>query len=147
MSGINGAETLLADGDKARPYWMGNNYVAQTINSATGTGLLTMVTGAPGYFLTQLGFQCAATTTTAGGATVSIVFSDSVFGTIANFQLWVPASAASPATPFILRETNEGPHIFNNRAANSVLSVNVLTALSGGSIRCFCRYGITNYLG
>ncbi|OUE47296.1 hypothetical protein BZY94_06230 [Burkholderia territorii] len=81
------------------------------------------------------------------GGMETITFADSSFGTVAQFRIYIPASAAAPTVPTIIRQTNEGPFVWNNKTANSILSVALGTALTAGSIRVFVRYGICNYVG
>lgn len=127
--------------------YIGNQYIAATLNSASGTTPVNLVTGAPGYYIAQLGFQCDPTATLGAAAMETINFTDSASGMIASFRIYIPASVTAPTTPTIIRQTNEGPFVWNNKTANSVLSVALGTALTAGSIRVFVRYGLCNYLG
>ena len=147
MAGNANQEILLGDGDLPYPYRIGNLYSAQTINSGTGTGSLLLVTGNPGYYLTELGYHADLTCTLAAGGMINITFADSSFGTIANFRLFVPASVTLPLFATTIRQVNQGPFIWSNKVANSTLSVSINTALTAGTIRCFARYGTTSYLG
>lgn len=140
-------DNWVASGGLVIPASIGNQYFAATLNSASGTTPATLVTGAPGYYLTEFGFQCdpTATMTAAGMETINI--SDSVSGMVASFRIYIPSSAGAPTVPTIIRQVNQGPFIWNNKTANSVLSVALGTALTAGSIRVFVRYGLCNYLG
>lgn len=147
MSGTSVYSTTSGDGDLQHPFWIGNNYSPATINSATGTGSTTLVTGNPGYFITELGYQIDANATIAAAGMISLTFTDSSFGTIANFRIWIPSTAGAPTVPTNMRQVNQGPFVWSNRTANSTLSVAVNTALTAASIRAFVRYGITNIVG
>jgi hypothetical protein len=129
------------------PASVGSAYVSATLNSASGTTSTNLITGAPGYYIAQIGFQCDPTATMSAGGMETVTFTDSVSGTVAQFRVYIPASAAAPTVPTIIRQTNEGPFVWNNKTANSILSVALGTALTAGTIRVFVRYGICNYVG
>ncbi|MDN7881250.1 hypothetical protein [Burkholderia aenigmatica] len=137
----------IGSGGLVIPALIGNQYAAVTLNSASGTSPGTLITGAPGYYLTQIGFQCDPTATLAAGGMETVVLSDSVSGTVAQFRIYIPASAGAPAVPTIIRQVNDGPFVWNNKSAGSVLTAALGTALTAGSIRVFARYGLCNYLG
>lgn len=139
--------TMNGSGALILPATAGNQYVSATLNSASGTTPVTLLTGAPGYYISQLGFQCDPTATMTGGGIETISFTDSASNMVAQFRIYVPASAASPTVPTIIRQVNEGPFVWNNKTANSVLSIALGTALTAGTIRVFVRYGLWNYLG
>jgi len=129
------------------PASAGTAYIAATLNSASGTTSTNLITGAPGYYIAQIGFQCDPTATMSAGGMETVTFTDSVSGTVAQFRIYIPASAAAPTVPTIIRQTNEGPFVWNNKIANSILSVALGTALTAGTIRVFVRYGLCSYLG
>lgn len=137
----------LGSGDVLIPTHVGNQYSAATINSATGTNATTLITGAPGYIITELGYHIDLTATLAVAGMINLVFTDSSFGTVANFRIFVPATVTLPLTASTIRQVNAGPFIWNNKVASSTLSVSVNTALTAGTIRAFARYALTNFLG
>ncbi|MDN7490586.1 hypothetical protein QZM35_23015 [Burkholderia sp. AU45274] len=140
-------DSWVASGGLVIPASVGNQYAAVTLNSGTGTAAQLMITGAPGYYMTEFGFQCDPTATLGSAGMETINFVDSSFGTVASFRVYIPSSAAAPTIPTIIREVNPGPFIWNNKSANSTLSVNLGTALIAGSIRVFVRYGLCSYVG
>lgn len=124
-----------------------NQYAAATINNATGTGSQTLITGAPGYYFTSYGFQCDANATIASAGTVTVNFTDSAYGIVAQFRIWIPASFASPTVPTVIRQVEAPQSYWNNKTANSSLSVAINTTLATGSIRTFVRYGLCSFVG
>jgi hypothetical protein len=138
---------VVGSGGLIMPLLVANQYQAVTLNSASGTTSQLLVTGNPGYYFQGYGFQCDLNATVASAGMVNITFADSASGNVAVFRLWVPASAASPATPSIIREVDAPQSFWNNKTANSTLSVSLNTALTAGSIRCFVRYGLCNFVG
>lgn len=147
MSGNSNQEILLGDSDIVYPNRIGNLYSPATINVGTGTSTILLVTGNPGYYITELGYHADVTCTLAAAGMISITFTDSSFGTFANFRLYVPASVTAPTFATTVRQVNQGPFVWSNKVANSTCSVGINTALTAGSIRCFVRYGTTSYLG
>ena len=147
MAGNANQEILLGDSDIVYPNRIGNLYSPATINSGTGTGSLTLVTGNPGYYITELGYHADVTCTLASAGMISITFMDSSSGTVANFRLYVPAAVTAPGYATTIRQVNQGPFVWSSKVASSTLSVSINTALTAGSIRCFVRYGTTSYLG
>lgn len=141
------ANQLTGSGGLVIGNMVGNQYVPVTLNSASGTTAQLMITGAPGYYLTELGFQCDPIATLAAGGMETINFVDSSYGMMTSFRIYIPATATAPTVPTIIRQVNQGPFIWNNKTANSTLSVNLGTALTAGSIRVFARYGLCSYLG
>lgn len=144
MAGINSQSIVLGDNDVVYPYRIGNLYNAA--NLATTTPVV-LATGAPGYYICQLGYQCDQVSTIAVAGEINIVFSDSNFGTFANFRLYVPQNASPGQIPAVIRQVNEGPFVWANKVANTTMSVSIDTALTAGSVRCFIRWGRTQYLG
>lgn len=140
-------DNWVASGGLVIPASVGNQYIAVTLNSASGTTPVTMVTGAPGYYISEFGFQCDPIATLGAAGMETINISDSVSGMVASFRIYIPASAGAPTVPTIIRQVNEGPFIWNNKSSGSILTVTLGTALTAGSIRVFVRYGLCNYLG
>lgn len=140
-------QLVLGSGDLLMPFHVGNQYAAATLNSASGTGATTLITGAPGYIITELGFQVDPISTASGGATINVRFVDSSFGLFANFLVYVPATVTLPVVSTTIRQVNQGPFVWNNKVANSTCAVNLSTAVTAGSVRCFVRYALTNFLG
>lgn len=147
MLGDPSLQFVQGNGDVLVPVHIGNNYSVATLNTASGTSSTTLLTGAPGYIVTQLGFQCDATATLAAGGMESITLTDSSFGTIASFRIYIPAAVTLPVVATPIRQVNEGPFVWKNSVANSTLSVALGTALTAGSIRVFVRYALTQSLG
>jgi hypothetical protein len=147
MAGNSNQAIILGDSDVPYPLRMGNNYVATTLNAASGVTPVNLITGNPGYFITQFGFQADVTCTTTAGGMLSITLADSSFGSFAVFRLFVPSAVTLPTVPTAIRQVNEGPIIWTNKVANSIASIAQNTALTAGSSRVFCRFGTTNYLG
>lgn len=144
MAGINSQSILLGDQDIVYPHRIGNLYAATNLTTTTP---VVLATGAPGYYICQLGYQADQTSSIAAAGEINIVFSDSNFGTFANFRLYLPQNAAPGQIPAVIRQVNEGPFVWSSKVATTTCSVSIDTALTAGSIRCFIRWGRTNYLG
>lgn len=137
----------MGSGDIKYPARVGNLYVAGTITSANGTTPVTCITGAPGYFITELGMQVSpdATITTAGN--VNMFFSDSTFGTFFNLIWLVPSTAPAKTQITNLRQTNGPGFYWSAKNSTTTVTFNTDTALTGGSVRWFIRYGLTSIIG
>lgn len=138
---------IVGSGGVIRPFVTGNLYAPLTITSANGTGSTVLITGAPGYVITEIGYHADLTCTLAAAGMVDVNFSDSSAGTVANFRLFVPMNATAPTVATTIRQVNQGPIVWNNKVANSTLSASITTALVLGSIRVFVRYALVNFLG
>ena len=88
-------DSYVASGGLVIPVSVGNQYAAVTLNSASGTGAQLMITGAPGYYMTEFGFQCDPTATLGSAGMETINFVDSSFGTVAAFRIYIPSTAAA----------------------------------------------------
>lgn len=138
----------LGSGDVTYPLRIGNLYAAATINSGNGLTPVTLLTGSPGYYITDLGVQISANATVSGGAEITLVFTDSGFGGIFTLLAWLPGAQASPAVPTCIREVSgPGNLVWSAKSSNTTLSVSTSVALTAGSIRFFARYGLTSILG
>lgn len=125
------------------PQYIPTGYTPATINSGTGTSSTQLIAGQPGqgYFITEIGFQATYNATLASAGTVALTFTDSTFGTIASFQIFLPSTVTNPTGPWTLRQTTAQPLVWVSLVGNTSLSVSVNTALATGSIRAFARYG------
>lgn len=85
----------LGSGDVHYPCRVGNLYAAQTIVAANGTTPVMMVTGAPGYYITDMGIQLDPLTTVAVASTVMLSFTDSVSGGIFSLLWYIPINVTS----------------------------------------------------
>ena len=127
----------------AAPTYVPTGYTPVTINSGTGTSSTLLVPGQPGqgYFITEIGYQVSYNATLASAGTVQLTFTDSTFGTVASFQIFLPNAVSAPTQPWTLRQVSTPPIVWVSLVGNTNLSVAVNTALTGGNIRAFVRYG------
>jgi hypothetical protein len=149
LAGNDGVIWVRGSGDKIYQQTIGNLYSAITITSANGTTPQVMFTGAPGYIITELGMQVDPISTIAANGMVNLFFSDSSFGTFFNIRWFIPQSV-SPTNIAVATNTRvtNGPGFFwNNKTANSSVSVATDVALIAGSIRFFARYALTSIVG
>jgi len=145
---VSWVDNVLGSGDVVYPLRVGNLYANQTINSSNGTTPVTIVTGSPGYYITDMGLQVDGIATLASAGMVNFIFADSSYGTIFFIRYWLPATGATLTAPTNNRQTTgPGNLIFNSKVADSTLQVSSSVALVTGSVRFFCRYGTTSYLG
>jgi|SRR5712664_22045 len=139
---------LRGDSDRIYPQFIGTNYSAVSIAAADGTTPKLLVTGAPGYVITNFGLQVDPICTIAAAGMVSLVFSDSSFGTWSLFRWYLPQTITPPTIGTNMRIVNSDGFQWNNKVANSSTSVSVNTTLTGtGTIRFFVRYALTSLLG
>lgn len=138
---------ILGSNGVYRPEVAGNEYSTVTVTSATGTNSQTLLTGNPGYVLTAYGVQIDDISTIAVAGMISMIFSDSSFGTVINFRWYLPTTFAPKNGPVNNRVVNTVGDYWNNRVAGSILSFHIDTPLVAGSIRAFARYALVNFLG
>lgn len=137
----------VGSGDIKYPARVGNLYVAGTITSANGTTPVTLFTGAPGYFITELGMQLSPNITIGTAGTVNLFFSDSTFGTFFNLVWFIPSTAPTKTQSGIDRQTNGPGFYWSAKNSTTTVTFNTDTALTGGSVRYFVRYGLTSIIG
>ena len=125
---------------------IGDLYSAATLNTASGTTPVVMVTGAPGYLVTRLFVEVDATCTVASAGMNTINFTDTGSGlVVGQYRVWLPATFTAPTGPTgpQLATTGTG-YWYRSRTANSTLQVSLSTALTAGSIRVAVNYAIIN---
>lgn len=147
MPSQNNPNYVITSGDVLVPQYVGNKYSTFILTSAQGTTPQLVFTGAPGYVITELGMQVDPTCTIAVAGMVNLLFSDSSFGTFFNIRWYIPASFAPGNAPTNTRVTNGPGFYFNNKVANSSVSVSTDTALTAGTVRFFVRYALTSNIG
>lgn len=147
LSGNDGIQWARGNNDVLYPKFIGNNYNAVTITSAQGTTPQLIITGNPGYVVVSYGLQFDATSTITTAGMVSAMFTDSSSGIIANFRWYLPGNITPATLPSNDRVVNAPDSIWNNKVANSTLSVSLDTALLTGSARFFVRYALTKIVG
>ena len=138
---------LMGSADKMYPARVGNLYVAGTITSANGTTPVTCFSGSPGYVITELGMQLSPDVIIATAGTVNMFFADSNFGTFFNLVWFVPQTAPTPQQQSINRQTNGPGFYWSAKVASTNVTFNIDKALTGGAVRWFVRYALTNILG
>lgn len=129
------------------PQIVGNSYIAQTMTSANGTTPVMIITGAPGYWLTEIGIQIDDTSTIASAGMISTKFTDSSFGDMFVIRWFIPSAFSAKTAPSNNRQVSGPGFAWNNKVANSTLQVSLDTALTAGSVRFFARYALTNFVG
>ncbi|WP_109477705.1 hypothetical protein [Paraburkholderia sp. C35] len=123
------------------PNFVGDLYAAASLNTASPT---TLITGAPGYYLTRLLVEVLPNCAMSGGGILGIIFSDSVQGQCGAYQCYVPATfnAPSQVQGSLLAESGAG-YFFRSLTPGSVLSVSLTGALTSGSVRVAVNGGLT----
>jgi hypothetical protein len=138
----------LGSGDIPYRLRVGNLYNAVTLTSANGTTPVTIITGAPGYYITDMGVQVDPLSTIGVASTISFGFTDSSSGAVFMLLWFLPTTAPTKTAAENDRVvTGPGNLIWSSKVANSVLSVALPVALVTGSVRFFVRYGLTSRLG
>lgn len=138
---------LLGHNDIAYPQRVGNLYTTATLTSANGTTPITLFTGNPGYYIAELGMQLTPDITIAVAGTVQLSFVDSSFGVFFRLVWFIPATAPTKTQATISREVS-GPNFYwSGKVPSTTVTVTTDTALTGGSVRFFARYGLTSHFG
>ena len=140
---------LLGSSDVQYPQRLPNLYVAGSITSANGTTPVTCFTAPAlqGYYIQELGMQLSPNSIIAAAGTVNLFFADSNFGTFFNLVWFIPQNAPIPQQQSINRQTNGPGFYWSSKVPATSVTFNTDTALTGGSVRWFIRYGITKYFG
>ena len=140
-------DQAIGSGGVILPRWVGDAYASATINAAQGTTPVTLITGAPGYYVTRLLVEVLPNATMTSAGMVNVTFSDSVLGTLGQLPVYLPATFTAPTVPTVAtpQETGSG-FLVRSKNSGSTLSVSVNNALSGGSIRVAVNYGLTPIL-
>lgn len=147
MGAIDNENKQLSGADfVARGWPVGNQIGIGSVLPATGTTKVTILTGAPGYFLTNIGIQVDPTTTIGVAGMVQLIFSDTSFGNVAVARFYIPASFTPPSVNNQIIQNGPG-FAWNNQVANSSLQVSVDTTLTAGQVRFFARYANVSFLG
>jgi hypothetical protein len=122
-----------------------NQYAAATLNSASGTSEVTLVTAPAFYFVTVLQITIDPTCTIAAAGMVSIAVTDSVSGnTVGMLRVYIPSAVTAPGIATVIRQVNAPGFFWSSPQANSTLQVALNTALTAGSIRVSVGYGLTS---
>lgn len=106
------------------------------------------ITGAPGYFVQgiSVSLDAAATIASAGTLSISITDSSSSFLFIPRFH--VVGTAAPPAVNTECPLTETPPDFYwNNKVANSTLSLTLSAALTAGNAVVVINYGLCSFVG
>lgn len=147
MTCSNTPNYVVTSGDVLVPQVVGSKYTPFTWLPANGTTPATLFSGAPGYVITEIGMQIDPTCTIASAGMVNLFFSDSSFGTFFNIRWYIPQTIAGINVPMNNRVVNGPGFYFNNKVANSTVSVQSDVAILTGSVRFFARYALTSYIG
>lgn len=122
-------------------------YAAVTLNSASGTSPQTVLTVPAGMYAYIVGIQITVdvicTIASAGMINTTL---NTVNGaqTIALLRTYIPATAASPAIPTVIRQTGAPGAFFATSVAGDTIQCANNIALTGGSIRVSFGYGFSN---
>ena len=129
----------------------GNNYPAWIANSAKTGGIAAsaaaIITGNPGYFIRSLSLSLSPGATIAVAGDLIATLHDSVTGDIAQFVFSVPSGAPTLAAASAIHQTSAPDFLWNNKAANSNLSLNLSAALTAGKLYYNVGYGLTAVVG
>jgi hypothetical protein len=125
------------------PQWIGNLTAVGAITASAAA----IVTGAPGYFVTGLSLFLSPNAAQASAGDWTAVLSDSTTGTIFEFAAFVPAVAPTLTAPALLRAETPGGWTWNNKLANSTLSLNLSATLTTGKLYYTLAYGQTGIVG
>ena len=143
---MSGSNIWVAGTGIELPPIIGDLYAAATINSGTGTGTQTLVTGSPGYILTRILIAIDPTCTIASAGMIQIAFVDTGSGaTVGALRAYVPASFTAPTVPTVsVPYISNSGYWFRSRSVGSTLTIASNTALTAGSIRASCNYALIN---
>lgn len=134
---------LIGDGGTQYPEWIANASLFGSITATTAA----LVTGNPGYFVRSLNLSLspAATQAVAGDWTVEI--HDSISGVIEKFALFVPSAAPTLTQVTSIQLQSDPGFVWNNKTANSALSIVLSASLTAGNLYYNIGYGKTAIIG
>jgi len=141
---------VLGSGDTEYPNYVGNNVSTVIINAASGTGSQTLLTGAPGYYITRFYVTVDPNCTTGTAGMGEITATDSVAGVIGRTRVYLSASflvSSTAAQPSLISSSDAG-FFYISKNANSTVTVQISQALTGtGIIRVSANWGTTSKVG
>lgn len=135
-------DSKTGSGGTIYPDWIGNLSKVLTLSA---TGANTIVTGNPGYYVTALQLIIPANAVQASAGELTVIFSDSVYGAVWEFDAFVPALAGTLEGTIVL-STPPG-FVWNNKNPNSILSVALSAALTTSHAIINVSYGLTTITG
>ncbi|WP_059416176.1 hypothetical protein [Cupriavidus basilensis] len=123
-------------------------FAAVTLNSASGTTPQNMLVVPADKYVFVTGIQITidpiATLGAAGMELISIA--DSVDGNIATLRAYIPALAASPTIPTVIRQTSAPGAFWASSQKGTTIAASLSVALTAASVRISFHYGFTNKL-
>ena len=129
------------------PDYVANEHTSAILTSTNGTTPLTLLTGAPFYYVGRMIIKVDPNCTVSGGALQTITIADSSSGQLLQYRVWIPNTFTSPTSPVAGIETQTTNYFFDSKVATSTLTVTLGTALTSGSIRVAINYGFTAIQG
>jgi hypothetical protein len=130
------------------PALIGNRYSSTILTIANGTTPVTLVTGAPYYFITRELVEVQVNCTTSSATTITVAFTDSVDGILGEYIFWCPTTFAAPTVPTGPQLASTGAGFYYvAKTVGSSLQVSLSSSIIGGSVRVAVNCGICNFPG
>lgn len=126
--------------------FFGTKYAAVTLNAAAGTTPQPLITAPAGMYVYVAGIQITIDPicTLASAGMINTTVAASTSGNLGVLRSYIPASAAAPTIPTVIRETSApGNFWVSTTTGESITAVNSV-ALTAGSIRVSFNYGFSN---
>lgn len=134
----------VGSADQNVPNFEGTTPFSSILTAAANAAILT---GNPGYFLQDMTIGVDPLSATAAAGITTISFVDSSDGTIFETSVWLPATSATPTVPTAPLTLPVPPlWFYDNKVANSTLSVTLSHALTAGGLYVNFKYGTTAFL-
>src|ERR1700739_2821917 len=128
---VSSLNPLTGSSGLALPNFIGTVHNAQTINASVGTGSVTLMSGAPGYYLNRFFIEVDPTCTTSGGGLITLNLVDSASSVnVAQYRFYAPAAFTPPSSVVgpLAQETGAG-FFFLAPVSGSTLSASLSVAL------------------
>jgi hypothetical protein len=126
--------------------YFGTQYAAITLNTASGSTAQTVLAVPAGFYCHINGIQITvdAISTLASAGMLNTTLS-TLLGcqTIALLRSYIPATAAAPTVPTVIRETSAPGAFFATAVPGDTIMCANNVALTGGSIRVSFNYGFS----
>lgn len=127
------AEVVTYSGGVTHPALVANLTKTASLTNTSGT----LITGAPGYYITGISLQLTSDAALTAGTDLQVTITDSSAGSVATLNL-SPANGLFGAILGLF---------WNNKTANSTLVLTFSTSLSAGHLYYTINYGQSTFVG
>ena len=144
LGALSVTPSVMYSGSNAQPLLRANRVVCANF---AGTASGALITGAPGYYISGAYFSIFPSSTLSSAGVDQISLVDSSFGTIWSSTFSLPSSYTAQSVPFAVTFAIPPGYFWNNKTANSSLSISMTAALATWSVAYTLNYGICSWVG